>query len=127
MTTTTSRRVGEDETAGGGSHDARGRADRAAKTPTYPEWFARTWSGTAGTGPARCPYDDPSRRLADAVVEAAVRFPGPIGELIRRELRAFADFGYRFDGSGLVPRLVEELLGGRRTPDCPLSARAPGR
>lgn len=115
MTSTMCRPSDEDRAAGGDGHGARSRTDSAATTPSYPEWFARTWSGTAGTGPARCPYDDPSRRLADAVVEAAVRFPGPVGELIRRELRAFADFGYRFDGSGLVPRLVDELLGDART------------
>jgi hypothetical protein len=111
MTSTMCRPLDEDRAAGGDGHGARSRADSAATTPSYAEWFARTWAGTAGTGPARCPYDDPSRRLADAIVEAARRFPGPVGELIRRELRAFADFGYRFDGSGLVPRLVDELLG----------------
>lgn len=111
MTTAVSRPVDEHESAGGDGSGARNQADHAASTPSYAMWFARTWSGTAGTGGARCPYDDPSRRLADAMVEAAVRFPGPVGELVRRELRAFVDFGYRFDGSGLVPRLVDELLG----------------
>ena len=111
MTSTMCRPLDEDRAAGGDGPGARSRTDSAATTPSYAEWFARTWAGTAGTRPARCPYDDPSRRLPDAVVEAAVRFPGPVDELIRRELRAFADFGYRFDGSGLVPRLVDELLG----------------
>lgn len=35
--------------------------------------------------------------------------PGPLGELVHRELTAYADFGHRF-GDGLVPRLVAAVL-----------------
>lgn len=36
--------------------------------------------------------------------------PGIVGELLRREILAYRDFGYRFDGSGLVPRLARDIL-----------------
>ena len=110
MTSTMSRPVDRDRPAGSNGHEAGRRVGSNAETPTYPEWFARTWAGTAGALD-RCPYNDPLRRLTDAMGEAGTRYPGPVGELVRRELRAFVDFGYRFDGSGLVPRLVDELLG----------------
>ena len=86
----------------------RGHEGRAA--PSFPEWFAQHWAGGPGAAPVRCPYDDPLRRVAAAVGAAGARYPGPVGELIRRELRAFVEVGHRFDGSGLVPRLIEELL-----------------
>lgn len=37
-------------------------------------------------------------------------FPGPVGELIHRELCAYAEFGYRFDSDGLIPRLAAAVL-----------------
>ena len=36
--------------------------------------------------------------------------PGPLGELVHRELLAYAEFGHRF-GDGLMGRVVDELLG----------------
>jgi hypothetical protein len=86
----------------------RGHERRAA--PSFPAWFARHWAGAAGGAPVRCPYDDPLRRVAAAIGAAGTRYPGPVGELIRRELRAFVEVGHRFDGSGLVPRLIDDLL-----------------
>lgn len=37
-------------------------------------------------------------------------YPGPIGELVYRELTAYAEFGYRFGDNGLIPRLVAAVL-----------------
>lgn len=37
-------------------------------------------------------------------------FPGPVGELVHRELCAYAEFGYRFDTDGLIPRLAAAVL-----------------
>ncbi|MFC5137258.1 hypothetical protein ACFPK1_03390 [Actinomycetospora rhizophila] len=46
-----------------------------------------------------------------AAAERALRVhPGPLGELVARELRAFADFGFRIAGDGLVDRLAAEVL-----------------
>lgn len=37
-------------------------------------------------------------------------YPGPLGELVFRELRAYADFGYRFGKDGLIQRLAATVL-----------------
>lgn len=39
--------------------------------------------------------------------------PGPVGELVHRELLAYAEFGYRFVADGLIPRLAAEILATR--------------
>lgn len=33
-------------------------------------------------------------------------YPGPLGELVYRELTAYAEFGYCFSNNGLIPRLA---------------------
>lgn len=37
-------------------------------------------------------------------------YPGSLGELVQRELTAYADFGYRFSGDSLVHRLAAEVM-----------------
>lgn len=49
-------------------------------------------------------------RLRAAARHARQVFPGPVGELLARELCAHADFGYRFDNSGLVNQVAREVL-----------------
>jgi len=36
-------------------------------------------------------------------------YPGPLGELVYRELTAYADFGYRFTDDGLIPQLAAAI------------------
>lgn len=36
--------------------------------------------------------------------------PGPVGELVDRELRAYAEFGYLFGDDALIPRLAAAVL-----------------
>jgi hypothetical protein len=45
-----------------------------------------------------------------AALHARRLHPGPVGEVLQRELTAYADFGYRFDTDRLVPRLAAEVL-----------------
>jgi hypothetical protein len=55
--------------------------------------------------------DGAERRMyLDAAEHALRAYPGALGELVHRELRAFADFGYRLAGDGLVARLAVEVL-----------------
>ncbi len=49
-------------------------------------------------------------RIRAAAQQAMRSYPGPIGELVARELRAHADFGYRFASDSLLPRLAAEIL-----------------
>jgi hypothetical protein len=48
--------------------------------------------------------------MHQAAWQAQRRYPGPVGELIERELRAVAEFGHRFERGALSERLVEHVL-----------------
>jgi len=37
-------------------------------------------------------------------------YPGPLGELVFRELSAYVEFGYRFGHDGLILRLADAVL-----------------
>jgi len=49
-------------------------------------------------------------RIRTAALHARRLYPGALGELVHRELTAYADFGYRFAGDALIPRLATEVL-----------------
>jgi hypothetical protein len=49
-------------------------------------------------------------RLRAAARHARQVYPGDIGELIFRELTAYADFGIRFSVDALIPRLATQIL-----------------
>jgi len=49
-------------------------------------------------------------QMRAAALHARRLYPGAIGELVYRELCAYADFGYRFAGDALIPRLATEIL-----------------
>ena len=49
-------------------------------------------------------------RLRAAALHARRIYPGPLGELVSRELIAYADFGYRLSNDGLIPRLATAVL-----------------
>lgn len=52
-------------------------------------------------------------RCRQAACHARRVYPGPLGELVFRELSAYAEFGYRFDSDGLIPRLAAAVLATR--------------
>lgn len=54
------------------------------------------------------PRERETYRHAAALARRA--YPGALGELVERELLAFAEFGYRLAGDGLVARLAAEVL-----------------
>lgn len=58
--------------------------------------------------PALAPHEQ--SRIRAAQFRAKRLYPGPVGELIDRELGAWADFGYKFDKSGMAARLVDHIL-----------------
>jgi hypothetical protein len=49
-------------------------------------------------------------RLREAAFRATRLYPGPVGELLSRELFSWEEFGYRLGGSQLIMRLVDHLL-----------------
>ncbi|MGD9532135.1 hypothetical protein [Pseudonocardia sp.] len=49
-------------------------------------------------------------RLRAAAAHARRVYPGPVGEVLARELVAYADFGYRGSDDALIPRLARQVL-----------------
>ena len=52
-------------------------------------------------------------RLRSAAHRVTRIYPGPVGELLERELRTWEEFGFRFGSAGLMAALVDHVL---RTP-----------
>jgi len=49
-------------------------------------------------------------RLRAAAFRVTRLYPGPVGELLSRELLTGEEFGYRLGGSQLIMRLVDDVL-----------------
>lgn len=49
-------------------------------------------------------------RIRAAATRATRLYPGPVGELLSRELMTWQDFGYRLGGRRLVMQLVDHVL-----------------
>ncbi|WP_344425049.1 hypothetical protein [Pseudonocardia ailaonensis] len=49
-----------------------------------------------------------------AALRARRLYPGEVGELLYRELLAYADFGHRFARDALIPELAARILEDRR-------------
>ena len=49
-------------------------------------------------------------RIRAAAFRVTRLYPGPVGELLSRELLTWEEFGYRLGGSGLILRLVDHVL-----------------
>ena len=87
---------------------------RPTFTSDYRRWIQvePEWRTTAPVlHPLPAVGDQDRVRMEIAARYALDSHPGPVGELIHRELQAFLEFGYRFDdGTGLVARLVEYMM-----------------
>lgn len=69
---------------------------------------ASRWQGSVPAAVSLAAED--RERCRAAVAWAREVHPGAIGHLVERELRAYADLGYRFDAERLVPLLAEDVL-----------------
>jgi hypothetical protein len=49
-------------------------------------------------------------RLRAAAFRVTRLYPGPVGEVLSRELLTWEEFGYRLGGAALVMRLVDHAL-----------------
>ncbi|MEQ3550505.1 hypothetical protein WIS52_08485 [Pseudonocardia nematodicida] len=49
-------------------------------------------------------------RMRAAAFRATRVYPGPVGELVSRELLSWEDFGYRLGGNRLVMELVDHIM-----------------
>jgi len=50
------------------------------------------------------------KRIREAAFYATKLYPGPVGELIFRELLTWEDFGYRLGGKQPVMQLVDHVM-----------------
>ena len=67
-------------------------------------------TSTPARGDAR-PLDFADAARYRAAAHRARRLlPGPLGELVQRELTAYADFGYRLSTDHLIDRLAAQIL-----------------
>ena len=53
---------------------------------------------------------DEKMRLRAAAFRVTRLYPGPVGELLSRELLAWEEFGYRLGGRQLIMRLVDHVM-----------------
>jgi hypothetical protein len=49
-------------------------------------------------------------RLRAAAFRVTRLYPGPVGELLSRELLTWEEFGYRLGANQLIMRLVDDVL-----------------
>ncbi|MCD2195172.1 hypothetical protein LQ327_17535 [Actinomycetospora endophytica] len=61
-----------------------------------------------GNAPVLAPHE--KSRLRAAAHHARRALPGPVGDLVSRELVAYADFGHRMTVDSLIHRLAADVL-----------------
>lgn len=49
-------------------------------------------------------------RLRAAAYRAKKLYPGPVGEVLYREIEVWYEFGYRFGGNALIGSVVDQIL-----------------
>ena len=75
-----------------------------------------TTTAPPGTPETRLPGDAVAlaaherSKLRAAAEHARRALPGPLGDLVHRELLAYAEFGYRMTSDALIPRLAADIL-----------------
>lgn len=84
-------------------------------TPAVVRWFTESFGGSTRQWYRTLSPAELSRPFGVAAEYARLRYPGRVGELVHREILAYEDLAHRFDGSGLIPRLVDDLLADRGT------------
>lgn len=62
-----------------------------------------------GNTPARMAAHE-ANRIRAAAFRAKNLYPGPVGELINRELLTWEEFGFRVGDHSLVRRLVDDVM-----------------
>jgi hypothetical protein len=88
---------------------------RPLANPTDDEAVRRWTELRQALGERRWPCPTPRSmsdrdRLNEAAQRALSLYPGPVGQLVHREIQAYLDFGHQFGQPSLITRLAEDLL-----------------
>jgi len=84
-----------------------------------------TTVGPERTGGPADPFQAHEKSRVRAAARHARRiYPGDLGELIFRELNAYAEFGIRFSVDALIPRLAAQILATHAADVTPIADRA---
>jgi hypothetical protein len=65
----------------------------------------------SGTGPGMRSEASDRARIREAAVRATEVYPGPVGELLSRELLSWDQFGYRLGSRTTIMQIVDQILG----------------
>lgn len=81
-------------------------------------------------GQATAALAQPLQQHEKSRIRAAARharrvYPGDVGELLYRELSAYAEFGIRFSVDALIPRLATQILAASSADDPEIDRRPP--
>lgn len=95
-------------TGGPEARAARGRSSAVGKAGTI-TMLGVPVTPTSSASDGRLALQDQAR-LRGAARHARLALPGTIGEVIARELIAYADFGRRFRRDAMIDRLAQEVL-----------------
>lgn len=71
---------------------------------------ARMESPTHSTAPPDWSSTSETAQLRAAAIAAGKRYPGPVGQLLAHDLLSWSSIGMRWDTTGLIGRVVAELL-----------------
>jgi len=90
------------------------RQRQAVAGTHLPDLDRRVWSMTTSVlesdmNPVSMNHNE-KMQLRAAAFRVTRLYPGPVGELVSRELLTWEEFGYRLGGHRLIMRLVDHVL-----------------
>jgi hypothetical protein len=94
------------------SEDPRARLPEYRQASGYPHLHVPEIAEAIMRTPDRARLDE--QRLHAAATRAPEVYPGPVGELVAHELRAWHGLGTRFGGHPLMTRLIDDVLAASR-------------
>jgi hypothetical protein len=75
-------------------------------TTPQPTYVDNNWQGTQHPGRIPTPELNRAMRARQAALQC---YPGIVGQVLAREIRAYEDLGWLADGDSLIRQLIDEL------------------
>ena len=86
---------------------------KSTETEAVRRWTELRQALGEGSWPRHCPTAptlSDRGRLNEAARRALSLYPGPVGQLVHREIQAYLEFGHQFGQPNLITRLAEDVL-----------------